>query len=63
MKNIIIILLTAAILALTGCKCLQCDEPEFKPLPPKKLHHLLHVSEKHAYKSITKKDYIIKEDC
>ena len=56
-------------LMLFGCVCPQCDErpvpykgnPEFKPLPPEKLHDLLHISENYAYKSITKEDYEIKE--
>jgi hypothetical protein len=58
-------------LMLFGCACPQCDEhlvpyegnPEFKPLPPEKLHDLLHVSENYAYKSITKKDYEAKDEC
>ena len=54
MKYIIIILSLFAV----GCKCVQCNEPEFKPLPPEKLHDLLHVSENYAYKSVTKKDYL-----
>ena len=58
-------------LMLFGCVCPQCDEhlvpyegnPEFKPLPPEKLHDLLHVTENYAYKSVTKKDYDLpKED-
>ena len=56
-------------LMLFGCVCPQCDKPtyegnpEFKPLPPEKLHDLLHISENYVYKSITKEDYIIKENC
>ena len=50
------------ILITSGCCCLQDKEPELKPLPPEKLHDLLHISENYAYKSITKEDYIIKEN-
>jgi len=52
-----------------GCKCFQCDEPsyqgppEFKPLPPEKLHDLLHITENYAYKSVTEKDYKCEEEC
>ena len=52
---------------LFGCVCPQCDKPtyegnpEFKPLPPEKLHDLLHISENYAYKSVTKEDYEQKE--
>ena len=54
-------------LMLFGCVCPQCDKPtyegnpEFKPLPPEKLHDLLHISENYAYKSVTKEDYEQKE--
>ena len=54
-------------LMLFGCVCPQCDkptyegDPEFKPLPPEKLHDLLHISENYAYKSVTKEDYEQKE--
>ena len=65
MKYLIITLSLFAV----GCKCFQCDEPsyqgppEFKPLPPEKLRDLRFICDGYAYKSITKKDYIIKEDC
>ena len=55
MKYIIIMLLFVG--------CATNKEPEFKPLPPEKLHDLLHISENYVYKSITKEDYIIKENC
>ena len=56
---------------LFGCVCPQCDKPtyegnpEFKPLPPEKLNDLLYEEDSRniAYKSVTKDDYIIKEDC
>ena len=54
-------------LMLFGCVCPQCDKPtyegnpEFNPLPPEKLHDLLHISENYAYKSVTKEDYEQKE--
>jgi hypothetical protein len=57
MKKYIIIIFMAT---LTGCLNNK-QEPEFKPLPPEKLHDLLHISNNYAYKSITKEDYIIKE--
>ena len=60
MKYIIIILTMMSV----GCKCTDsAQEPKFEPLPPEKLHDLLHISDSHARKSITIKDYIIKEDC
>ena len=37
------------------------EEPKFEPLPPEKLHDLLHITENYAYKSVTKKDYEQKE--
>lgn len=51
-------------LILTGCVTNNV-EPEFKPLPPEKLQDFLYKDELKniAYKSITKKDYEIKEDC
>ena len=42
---------------------IQDKEPELKPLPPEKLHDLLHTNNNYAYKSITKEDYTIKESC
>jgi hypothetical protein len=65
-KHHIIVILS---LFTVGCKCFQCNEPsyqgppEFKPLPPEKLHDLLHISENYAYKSVTKKDYEGKDEC
>jgi predicted component of type VI protein secretion system len=43
-----------------GC---STSKPKFEPLPPEKLHDLLHTTKNYAYKSITKEDYEIKEDC
>jgi hypothetical protein len=45
---------------LIGCAT-SSKEQRFEPLPPEQLHDLLHVTETYAYKSVTKKDYIIKE--
>ena len=51
------------ILITSGCCCLCDKEPEFKPLPPEKLHDLLHTNNNYAYKSITKEDYDIEDFC
>ena len=45
---------------LLGC---STSKPKFEPLPPEKLHDLLHTTKNYAYKSITKEDYDIKENC
>jgi|LULM01.1.fsa_nt_gb hypothetical protein len=51
------------ILITSGC-CSLCEkEPEFKPLPPEKLHDLLHIGNNYAYKSVTKEDYDIEDFC
>ena len=57
MKNIILIL----VLPLVGCGSLE-QQPKFEPLPPEKLHDLLHISDTLAYKSITIKDYTEPEE-
>ena len=54
-----IIIIISSVL-LIGCAT-SSKELRFKPLPPEKLHDLLHVADTYAYKSVTKKDYIIKE--
>ena len=43
--------------------CATNKQPEIKPLPPEKLYDLLHTTKNYAYKSITKEDYEIKENC
>ena len=65
MKHLFIFLL---ILIANGCCSLDHEEykgnPEFKPLPPEKLHDLLHKESANiAYKSVTKEDYEAKDEC
>ena len=49
-------------LLLFGC---ATSKPDFKPLPPEKLENLLFQEpfKNIAYKSITIKDIIVKEEC
>jgi hypothetical protein len=54
--------MTIVALLLFGCATSK-NEPKIEPLPPEKLHELLHISDNYAYKSITHDDYIIKEEC
>ena len=65
MKKIIIILF---LFVGTGCYCLQCEpkpssaEPNFE-FDKGRFFDLLHTDNYYAYKSTTKEDYIIKENC
>ena len=67
--TIVVLGITIVASMLFGCVCPQCDKPtyegnpEFKPLPPEKLHDLLHVTENYAYKSVTHEDYKCDEEC
>tara|TARA_B100000959_G_C14757017_1_gene531679 strand:- start:3 stop:209 length:207 start_codon:yes stop_codon:yes gene_type:complete len=55
------LLILIVTLSLIGC---TTSKPEFKPLPPKKLQDLLYKENANiAYKSITKKDYEVKDEC
>lgn len=50
------------ILGGAGC-AMNKQEPKFEPLPPEKLHDLLHIGKNYAYKSVTKKDYESEDEC
>ena len=49
-------------LLLFGCATNR-TELEFEPLPPDKLQDLRFICDSYAYKSITIKDIIVKEEC
>jgi len=59
-KKLALVVLFAV--SIVGCKT---NSPTFEPLPPEKLNNLLYEEDLRniAYKSVTKDDYIIKEDC
>ena len=54
--------ITIVALLLFGCATNR-TELEFEPLPPEKLQDLRFNCDSYAYKSITIKDIIVKEEC
>ena len=64
MIRIIIILIALS----AGCSSVKESDPQtidgvIPNWENQNLHDLLHIGNKHAYKSITKEDYEIKENC